>query len=173
MLRNNLLWVFVLAETGLSEKEGSTSREKWIPELLLQFLNLSFEICNQSCLLLKSSNLDQGYQQKEISPWTLEELDACMLAVENNFYQTRDTRCDTRFSYHSINERISSQSKRMAEEDKFRWEPAPNPESIVIPGLNTAAPTADQIEQIDQLITLKLQVSFVGACIAAADDVYL
>ena len=68
MLRNNLLWVFVLAETGLSEKEGSTSREKWIPELLLQFLNLSFEICNQSCLLLKSSNLDQGYQQKEISP---------------------------------------------------------------------------------------------------------
>ena len=57
----------------------------------------------------------------------------------------------------------------MAEDDKFVWQPAPDPDSIVIPGLNTAAPTADQIEQIDQLITLKLQVSFVGACVAAAD----
>ncbi|KAF9650315.1 hypothetical protein BDM02DRAFT_3185523 [Thelephora ganbajun] len=45
----------------------------------------------------------------------------------------------------------------MAEGEKFRWEPALDPDSIVIPGLNTAAPTADQIEQIDQLITLKLQ----------------
>jgi len=58
----------------------------------------------------------------------------------------------------------------MAEDEKFRWEPAPNPDSIVVPGLNTAAPTADQIEQIDQLITLKLQVSFVGAHLAAADQ---
>ena len=58
----------------------------------------------------------------------------------------------------------------MAEDDKFHWEPAPNPDSIVVPGLNTAAPTADQIEQIDQLITLKLQVSFVGARLAAADQ---
>ena len=58
----------------------------------------------------------------------------------------------------------------MAEDEKFHWEPAPDPDSIVIPGLDTAAPTADQIEQIDQLITLKLQVSFVGACLAAADQ---
>jgi DASH complex subunit ASK1 len=61
----------------------------------------------------------------------------------------------------------------MAEDEKFRWEPALDPDSIVIPGLNTAAPTADQIEQIDQLITLKLQVSFVGACLAVADLVNL
>jgi len=61
----------------------------------------------------------------------------------------------------------------MAEDEKFRWEPALDPDSIVIPGLNTAAPTADQIEQIDQLITLKLQVSLVGACLAAADHVNL
>jgi len=71
-------------------------------------------------------------------------------------------------SHHTIGERISVQSKRMAEDEKFRWEPALDPDSIVIPGLNTVAPTADQIEQIDQLITLKLQVSFIGACLAAA-----
>ena len=59
----------------------------------------------------------------------------------------------------------------MAEDEKFRWEPALDPDSILIPGLNTTAPTADQIEQIDQLITLKLQVSFVGACLAAVDHV--
>ena len=47
----------------------------------------------------------------------------------------------------------------MAEDEKFRWEPALDPDSIVVPGLNTAAPAVDQIEQIDQLITLKLQVS--------------
>ena len=47
----------------------------------------------------------------------------------------------------------------MAEDEKFYWVPEPNPDSIVVPGLNTAASTADQIEQIDQLITLKLQVS--------------
>ena len=51
----------------------------------------------------------------------------------------------------------------MAEDEKFRWEPALDPDSILIPGLNTAASAADQIEQIDQLIILKLQVSFVGA----------
>lgn len=74
---------------------------------------------------------------------------------------------------HPIGEKASTQSERMAEDEKFRWEPAPDPDSIAIPGLNTAAPTADQIEQIDQLITLKLQVSFVGACIAAADHANL
>ena len=85
---------------------------------------------------------------------------------------TRDTYRDTNtsFPFHRlIGERVSSQSEKMAEDEKFRWEPALDPDSIVIPGLNTTAPTADQIEQIDQLITLKLQVSFVGACLAAAD----
>lgn len=39
-----------------------------------------------------------------------------------------------------------------------RWEPTPDPNDIVIPGLDTSAPINDQIEQIEQLITIKLQV---------------
>ena len=39
-----------------------------------------------------------------------------------------------------------------------RWKPNPDPASIVIPGLDTEASTTDQIEQIEQLITIKLQV---------------
>ncbi|KAH8094634.1 hypothetical protein BXZ70DRAFT_896723 [Cristinia sonorae] len=38
-----------------------------------------------------------------------------------------------------------------------RWEPAADPNDIVIPGLDTSAPPGDQIEQIEQLITIKLQ----------------
>ncbi|KAH9486470.1 DASH complex subunit ask1 [Psilocybe cubensis] len=38
-----------------------------------------------------------------------------------------------------------------------RWKPNPDPSSIVIPGLDTEASTVDQIEQIEQLITIKLQ----------------
>ncbi|TRM61602.1 DASH complex subunit Ask1-domain-containing protein [Schizophyllum amplum] len=38
-----------------------------------------------------------------------------------------------------------------------RWRPNPNPESIEVPGLDTTASVTDQIEQIEQLITLKLQ----------------
>ncbi|KAF9486550.1 hypothetical protein BDN70DRAFT_916320 [Pholiota conissans] len=38
-----------------------------------------------------------------------------------------------------------------------RWAPNPDPASIVVPGLNTEASTTDQIEQIEQLITIKLQ----------------
>ncbi|KIM47721.1 hypothetical protein M413DRAFT_439398 [Hebeloma cylindrosporum] len=38
-----------------------------------------------------------------------------------------------------------------------RWKPNPDPASIVIPGLDTEASTTDQIEQIEQLITIKLQ----------------
>ena len=39
-----------------------------------------------------------------------------------------------------------------------RWKPNADPASIVIPGLDTEASTIDQIEQIEQLITIKLQV---------------
>lgn len=39
-----------------------------------------------------------------------------------------------------------------------RWEPSNDPHSIVVPGLDTTASVNDQIEQIEQLITLKLQV---------------
>ncbi|KAF5362892.1 hypothetical protein D9758_007153 [Tetrapyrgos nigripes] len=38
-----------------------------------------------------------------------------------------------------------------------RWKPNPDPSSIEIPGLDTTASPHDQIEQIEQLITLKLQ----------------
>jgi DASH complex subunit ASK1 len=39
-----------------------------------------------------------------------------------------------------------------------RWHPNPDPASIVVPGLDPAAPLLDQIEQMEQLITIKLQV---------------
>jgi DASH complex subunit ASK1 len=39
-----------------------------------------------------------------------------------------------------------------------RWEPKSNPRDIVVPGLDTTASVQDQIEQIEQLITIKLQV---------------
>ncbi|OBZ68847.1 hypothetical protein A0H81_11262 [Grifola frondosa] len=38
-----------------------------------------------------------------------------------------------------------------------RWEPTADPNDIVVPGLDTTAPVNDQIEQIEQLITIKLQ----------------
>ncbi|KAI0372333.1 hypothetical protein BV20DRAFT_964481 [Pilatotrama ljubarskyi] len=38
-----------------------------------------------------------------------------------------------------------------------RWEPTTNPNDIVVPGLDATAPVYDQIEQIEQLITIKLQ----------------
>jgi len=64
MLRNNVLWILVLAGAGLIEGEGSTSREKRIPEFLLQFFDLSFEIRNKSCLFLESSPLAQAISAK-------------------------------------------------------------------------------------------------------------
>lgn len=39
-----------------------------------------------------------------------------------------------------------------------RWQPNPDPAAIQVPGLDTDAPVLDQIEQIEQLITIKLQV---------------
>lgn len=39
-----------------------------------------------------------------------------------------------------------------------RWKPSSDPANIIIPGLDTEASTTDQIEQIEQLITIKLQV---------------
>jgi len=41
-----------------------------------------------------------------------------------------------------------------------RWTPAADPASIVVPGLDTNAPVNDQIDQIEQLITIKLQVGY-------------
>ena len=43
-----------------------------------------------------------------------------------------------------------------------RWQPTPDPNDIVVPGLDTNAPIHDQIEQIEQLITIKLQVGSTG-----------
>ncbi|KAH8835009.1 hypothetical protein DL96DRAFT_1702014 [Flagelloscypha sp. PMI_526] len=38
-----------------------------------------------------------------------------------------------------------------------RWHPTSNPDDIHVPGLDNTAPVHDQIEQIEQLITIKLQ----------------
>ncbi|TCD67891.1 DASH complex subunit ask1 [Steccherinum ochraceum] len=38
-----------------------------------------------------------------------------------------------------------------------RWQPTPDANDIVIPGLDTSAPPGEQIEQLEQLITIKLQ----------------
>ncbi|KAJ7222877.1 DASH complex subunit Ask1-domain-containing protein [Mycena haematopus] len=38
-----------------------------------------------------------------------------------------------------------------------RWTPNPDPSTIQVPGLDTTAPLLDQIEQMEQLITIKLQ----------------
>ncbi|KAF8079159.1 hypothetical protein FPV67DRAFT_1776205 [Lyophyllum atratum] len=38
-----------------------------------------------------------------------------------------------------------------------RWQPSSDPTSINVPGLDASAPVLDQIEQMEQLITLKLQ----------------
>ncbi|KAI5998093.1 hypothetical protein EDD15DRAFT_2386834 [Pisolithus albus] len=38
-----------------------------------------------------------------------------------------------------------------------RWRPADDPASIVVPGLDKSAPVNDQIDQIEQLITIKLE----------------
>lgn len=39
-----------------------------------------------------------------------------------------------------------------------RWEPASDPISIDVPGLDRTAPVQDQIEYLEQMITIKLQV---------------
>ena len=38
------------------------------------------------------------------------------------------------------------------------WTPNPDPTSITVPGVDTTASINDQIDQIDQLITIRLQV---------------
>jgi hypothetical protein len=43
-------------------------------------------------------------------------------------------------------------------ENPPRWKPSTDPTSINVAGLDTTASVNDQIDQIDQLITLKLQV---------------
>jgi hypothetical protein len=44
-------------------------------------------------------------------------------------------------------------------ENPPRWKPSSDPASITVVGLGSTASVTDQIDQIDQLITLKLQVS--------------
>jgi DASH complex subunit ASK1 len=51
-----------------------------------------------------------------------------------------------------------------------RWEPSQDPSSIVIPGLDTTASVNDQIDQIEQLITIKLQVLLAQFCSFVKND---
>lgn len=48
-------------------------------------------------------------------------------------------------------------SRREIEPIAQRWRPDPDPESIHVPGLDTTASVQDQIDQMEQLITIKLQ----------------
>ncbi|OSX67127.1 hypothetical protein POSPLADRAFT_1126987 [Postia placenta MAD-698-R-SB12] len=50
-----------------------------------------------------------------------------------------------------------SSSLKPIEPKSARWEPTSDPNDIIVPGLDTNAPVNDQIEQIEQLITIKLQ----------------
>ena len=63
MLRDNVIWILVLAETALIERERPTSREQ-VPKFLLQFLDLLFEIRDEGCLFLESSTSDQVVSAK-------------------------------------------------------------------------------------------------------------
>jgi len=40
-----------------------------------------------------------------------------------------------------------------------RWKPSADPSSITVVGLDITASVSEQIDQIDQLITMKLQVN--------------
>ena len=72
MLRNNVVWVLMFAGTGSIDGDGSVSREKRIPEFLLQLLDLSFKICDEGCLFLELSRLEKNHINKgrfSSGPW--------------------------------------------------------------------------------------------------------
>ncbi|KAK0199175.1 hypothetical protein F5146DRAFT_123607 [Armillaria mellea] len=52
---------------------------------------------------------------------------------------------------------MSEQQRRPIPSHPPRWQPNPDPASIEVPGLDTTASVNDQIDQIEQLITIKLQ----------------
>jgi hypothetical protein len=64
----------------------------------------------------------------------------------------------TRPHLASRSHRNMSYSRPEIKHNPPRWQPNPDPTSIHVPGLDTAAPVLDQVEQIEQLITIKLQV---------------
>lgn len=98
MLRNNIFWILALAETGSIDGDGSTSREKRIPEFLLQFLNLSLKICNDGCLFLEWSRSEQAISTKADFPRDLGRTRRVHDGGERQPGKTRDTGCDTRVS---------------------------------------------------------------------------
>ncbi|KAG7452021.1 uncharacterized protein BT62DRAFT_926237 [Guyanagaster necrorhizus] len=52
---------------------------------------------------------------------------------------------------------MSEKQRRPIPPNPPRWQPNPDPASIEVPGLDTTASVNDQIDQIEQLITIKLQ----------------
>lgn len=56
---------------------------------------------------------------------------------------------------------LMAPSLKPIEHKSARWEPTPDAKDILVPGLDTTASVNDQIEQIEQLITIKLQVCLV------------
>ena len=61
---------------------------------------------------------------------------------------------------HLVNLEMSTKLKELKHipANPPRWKPSADPASITVAGLDTTASVNDQIDQIDQLITLKLQV---------------
>ena len=51
-----------------------------------------------------------------------------------------------------------------------RWVPAADPFTVDVPGLDRSAPVQDQIDYLEQMITIKLQVRVFLACLCL--DVY-
>ena len=46
-----------------------------------------------------------------------------------------------------------------------RWVPAADPFTVDVPGLDRSAPVQDQIDYLEQMITIKLQVRVFLACL--------
>ena len=81
-----------------------------------------------------------------IPPWSRRRREPC----SNSFGRETSTMSDARKKLNPILP------------NPPRWEPHPDPTSIEVPGLDSSAPVNDQIDQMEQLITIKLQVRLVA-----------
>jgi len=105
---------------------------------------------------------------------TLRQTDLC-LNPYSGFYKPNVLRLHARLSlYHELLPSVKKGHEREASRvghvtlptfmskpispNPPRWKSNPDPANVAIPGLDTEASTIDQIEQIEQLITIKLQV---------------
>jgi hypothetical protein len=67
MFRNDAVRIVVFTEIALVERQAPIDRwEKSIPKLLLQFLNLSFKVCDDGRLFLESRRSDKFVSVKVV-----------------------------------------------------------------------------------------------------------